>query len=153
MIILYDTREKLPWDFTFYGHKMELASIKTGDYTIKGYETEIIIERKKSTGEIAQNIGSKSKAFNAEIERMQLIKRRYMIFEFSPQDLVNFPRNSGIPTFLQKRVRINAAYLAKEIERYENEQNITVFFCNNREQAITKAVQLLEECYEEITSG
>lgn len=90
MIILYDTREKLPWDFTFHGHEMELASIKTGDYTIKGHETEIVIERKKSTGEIAQNIGSKAKSFNAEIERMQSIKRRYMIFEFSPQDLVNF---------------------------------------------------------------
>ena len=152
MIILYDTREKLPWDFSFYGHEMELASIKTGDYTIKGYETEIIIERKKSTGEIAQNIGSKAKAFNAEIERMQLIKRRYMIFEFSPQDLVNFPKNSGIPLFLQKKIRINAAYLAKEVERYENEKNITVFFCNNREQAMNKAIELLERCYEEIKS-
>ena len=146
--IIQDTREQKPWDFSFYGYDTEVSTLKTGDYTIKGMEDKIVIERKRNTGEIAQNIGSKAKAFNAEIDRMQSITNKYMLFEFSPQDLVNFPQNSGIPKFLLGKIRINAAYLAKEVERFENECGITIFFCNNREQATDKAVQLMEEVYE-----
>lgn len=148
MIILYDKQEKIPWDFSFFGHKMEQSHLKTGDYTIKGMETKIIIERKRSTGEIAQNLGSKSKAFFSEIDRMQNIEKRYLILEFSPEDLVVFPQKSGIPQFLIPKIRINAAYLSKQIELIEYKHNINVIFANNRSNAMEIANKILEETYD-----
>lgn len=150
MIILYDNKEKMPWDFSFYGHEMKKSHLITGDYTIEGLETEIVIERKRSTGEISQNLGSKAKAFFSEIDRMQSIKRRYLILEFSPQDLMDFPLNSGIPKYLIPKIRINSSYLSKQIERIENEMNVCVCFCNNREQAMDKVIEILERTYEEV---
>ena len=71
-VVLKDTREKNGWNFNSSSKCLAVArwGLKTGDYTIRGLEKDLVIERKASTGELAMNLGKKRKAFEAEIERM-----------------------------------------------------------------------------------
>ena len=84
-VILRDTREKNGWDFESHNKVLAVAKwgLKTGDYTARGLEKDLVIERKASTGEIAMNIDKKRKAFEAEIERMSSFRWKYILCEFS----------------------------------------------------------------------
>ena len=98
-IILKDTREKNGWNFESFDRCIAVADwgLKTGYYTARGLEKHLVIERKASTGELAMNLGKKRKAFDDEVHRMSNFRWKYIIFEFSIDDLMNFPQNSGIP--------------------------------------------------------
>lgn len=78
--ILIDQREKSPW--TFKGltgkkggkevkvvPKTEKVHIKTGDYTIKGYEDSLFIER-KSKEDLYSTVGQNRDRFERELVRM-----------------------------------------------------------------------------------
>ena len=108
-VILKYTREKNGWNFESSDRCLAVANwgLKTGDYTAKGLEKELVIERKASTGELAMNLGKKRKAFEAEIVRMSKFRWKYVIMEFSIDDLMNFPENSGIPKKQRQYVRMN----------------------------------------------
>ena len=71
-IILKDTREKNGWDFKSFDRCIAVADwgLRTGDYTVKGLEKHLVIERKASTSELAINLGKKRSAFENEIKRM-----------------------------------------------------------------------------------
>ncbi len=88
-----DTREQDGWFFSPYDRcaGMEVATMKTGDYTIKGYEDLVCIERKGSVTEIATNLGKKKKAFQAEMERMKDFDFRFILLEFSASDVLDYP--------------------------------------------------------------
>ena len=83
--VIVDSREQYAWDFTFYDKCDGIISTKldTGDYSIEGLETVLTIERKRTTAEIAMNVGKDRKRFNAELERMSKFKYKYLICEFS----------------------------------------------------------------------
>lgn len=61
--VIQDTREQKGWYFSEYDkcNGMEQGSLKTGDYTLKGFEDMVCIERKFSVEEIATNLGKKKK--------------------------------------------------------------------------------------------
>ena len=71
--VIQDTREQDGWWFTEYDKcdGMEVGTLTTGDYTIKGFEDVVCVERKASTSEIAMNLGRKKAPFQAEVERMK----------------------------------------------------------------------------------
>ena len=71
--VIQDTREKEGWYFSEYDKcsGMESGTLKTGDYTLRGFEEVVCIERKASTSEISQNLGKKKAPFQAEMERMK----------------------------------------------------------------------------------
>lgn len=145
MIILIDTREQEPFDFGFHGIASKSQKLDTGDYTIEGTDKLICIERKKTTGELAINLGIKKKQFDAEMERMSDFKFKYLLFEFSMTDMLNFPKNSGIPSNLIKNVRINSKYMLKCLEEYQNKYEIEIIYANNRDSAIDFTVELLKD--------
>lgn len=56
--IIEDTREQLAWRFDPDVFSVESGTMKTGDYTIKGYEDRICVERKSLgdfVGSVIQN--------------------------------------------------------------------------------------------------
>ena len=57
-LVYRDTREKDGWEFTQSGYcaGTQEQTIKTGDYTLYGYENHICIERKGNVSELATNI-------------------------------------------------------------------------------------------------
>lgn len=147
--IIRDTREQYPWDFTFYDNCDEviIRKLETGDYTLEGYEDILVIERKRNTGEIANNIGFAKTRFNAELERMKKIKWHYIICEFSIDDVLAFPVNSGIPKNKWSNLRINGKYMMKTLSSYKELYGIDVIYCENEFGAYQKATEIFDNVY------
>ena len=77
--VLQDTREQAPWNFAniviekrAWLVKRKLASLKTGDYSIEGFEDRLCIER-KSGSDLVGSITSGNARFRREHERMKAI--------------------------------------------------------------------------------
>ena len=87
--VIRDTREQNGWDFTA-GNSCEgtlVEGLKTGDYSIKGYEHLLSIERKGCIAELASNLVEDR--FERELERMESFKYSFLILEFSRKSLLS----------------------------------------------------------------
>ena len=147
--IIQDSREQNPWDFSFYEKckGVVVRKLETGDYSIEGLEDIVTIERKKSTGEMAINIGKDGRRFNKELVRMSQLKYKYLICEFSFDTLSNFPHGSTIPSYQWSKLRITPQYLVSRLLSYRDKYGIEVIFCNNSDEANEKAIEVLEYVY------
>jgi len=136
--VIKDTREKNGWDFenmeSCWG--TDLGCLQTGDYTIAGFEDVLCIERKASTAEIANNLGTKKEQFEAEMQRMTAYTYPFILLEFSMSDLLKYPDGSSIPNSKKKFIKLNGRYLLKTLIEYQIFYNVKILFCDNRDQAI-----------------
>lgn len=146
MKIIKDTREKIgSWDFC--DAEVIVQKLDTGDYTLVDYEDYICIERKKSTTEVATNLGVDIKRFTKELERMKEFPLAYIICEFTLQSLLQFPVGSGLSQKQMSEVRINGKYLVKLLSSFKDKYGVEVLYCGSREKAIAKA----EEIFQSVT--
>lgn len=67
-VILIDTREQRPLRFTRY--PSEVQGLTTGDYSVKGYESDFAVER-KSLDDLAQSLTSERERFMREVDRLR----------------------------------------------------------------------------------
>lgn len=114
--IIVDTREQIPWKFnrSDWCSGTESTKLHQGDYSIKGHENLISIERKRSTGEIATNIFEKR--FEAEFVRLSdTVAHSFIICEFTFSDMKGFPENSGIPRHRFSWLRVTPSILMKGV--------------------------------------
>lgn len=149
MIIIQDTREKYPWDFSFYNTETKVKGLKTGDYSVEGMENNITcIERKRNTGEIAINLGFKWKQFSNELLRMCLFNHKIIICEFPEEFLDYFPKKSSIPENKWSQIRMSAGFLKKRLYSIKDTYDIDIIFCPSKEQAEQQAYNFLLESYE-----
>lgn len=148
--ILRDNKEKVGfWNFAFAKEvdSIEETHLKTGDYSIKGLTDYICIERKKTTGEIAINLGQKWKTFEAEFERMSHIPYRYVICEFTIENLMEYPVNSNLPKYLWAKTRLRGKFMFSRINMLSEKYGVEFIFAGNKEQAEKKAIELLINAY------
>ena len=141
MIILRDTREKsnFGWDFPC---EVKDQKLDTGDYTIQGYEKYIVIERKCSPSEIAQNLGVDYTRFEKELIRLKEFPLAYLICEFPLSSLLSFPKNCNIPKSKLSKIRINGKYLTSCLASFENKYGVQVIYTSGREEAMDIAFNL-----------
>ncbi len=90
--IIYDDRENKGWnETTFPRRSFTLARkrLSTGDYTIKGLEQVVAIERKSGWDEILTNLSTKRNynRFADELKRMTKYPVRLLIVEASWRDM------------------------------------------------------------------
>lgn len=82
-LVIRDTREKLGYRFTaskyFAGTVTE--KLDAGDYSLKGLENYIVIERKETMDELCSNLGKERARFFRELERLKDIKHKFIIIE------------------------------------------------------------------------
>jgi hypothetical protein len=88
--VIRDTREKEGFGWEFKQHKPERRpprcdgmieqTLKTGDYSLVGYEDLLVIERKDNYSELWVNYGKRD-LFEEEMERMRNIKYKYVLIE------------------------------------------------------------------------
>ena len=147
MQIIRDSREKKGY-WVFAGKRCKVQGLKTGDYTLKGFEDVLCIERKKTVMEIAGNFTHKSGAFWREVDRMAEFPHAYLILEFTQDELLGYPWKSDIPKFLKRKIRIRGGYLATKLEIIE-ERGIKVIFAGDRDGAIAIAERIFEEFQDE----
>lgn len=86
--ILIDTREQLPYQFRAFPEvTTKKATLKTGDYSLESYESEIIIER-KNPADFLGSITRGRDRFEREISRMVEIPCRGVVIECELQNLL-----------------------------------------------------------------
>ena len=146
--VIQDTREQQGWYFSEYDKcsGMEIGTLKTGDYTMKGFEEMVCIERKASTSEIANNLGKKKKPFQAEMDA-------FLVLEFSMDDLLNYPKNSNVPKSKMGYVRITGKYLLKCLIEYQVWYNVKVLFCDNKQNAFAVTNSIFKRLNEMFHQG
>ncbi len=83
MIIIVDTREQRPYDFACIAPPPTVDVATTpgaGDYSLKGYEAQVAIER-KSLIDAFGTFGNGRKRFERELERLSKLKFTAVVIE------------------------------------------------------------------------
>jgi len=124
--IIVDTREKTPWEF----ENSVSRKLDVGDYSIEGYESILAVERKATTSEFARNINESR--FLDVLDRLDSIRYGFIICEFTMDDVLSFPRNSGIPQKLWNTVRVHPNYILKCILEYQMRYNVNILMCGSQ---------------------
>jgi len=135
MIILIDTREQTP--FEFHTGVTESATLPTGDYTIKGLERFITIER-KSLPDLMASISRDRERFEKELHRMQGYKKRAVIVEGEYSRIVKGQYKSKMS---------NAAAIAT-LGAFQQRYNVPFHFCG--EHGAIFCYSLLKGFYKDI---
>lgn len=153
--VIKDTREQngyfFPSNFScagFIEHKLD-----TGDYTIKGLEDKLCIERKGCVEELAINLGHKKHTFLKEISRMTHFPHKFIICEFSLNDLLVFPDHTRIPVKNKQALKITGKYMMKCISEFQIHENINILFCDNKFNAFIAVCSIMKRVNEMYTIG
>jgi hypothetical protein len=129
-VVIRDTREKQGQGWIFAESPRcggtVIQTMKTGDYTLQGFENVIVIERKKSTSEFCQNI--LEARFDAELVRMESFPLPFMILEFTMDDVMRWPIGSGIPKYKLKYVKVTKYFLLKRLADYQVQYKTKIIF-------------------------
>lgn len=156
--VIKDTREQDGWFFSPYDkcEGMEVGTLHTGDYTLKGFEEVVCVERKASVTEIAMNLGRKKKAFYDEMERMKDYHFRFLVLEFSASDVVEYPMSlldskdrenyklykegkiskpKGKRFDIVDQTKLTGRYLMKSLMEIVIQHDVNLMFCDNKQNA------------------
>ena len=149
MHIIRDSREKKGiWEFTCEEcESVTVQTLKTGDYTLRGCEDILCIERKRTVTEFCNNVTDKR--FKNELERMQVCKYRFLILEFSIDDIMRFPVGSSIPKYKWSKLRVTGKFMMAAISRMQVHYNVHVIFAGDRDNAILTATNIMRRVHSE----
>ena len=84
--VIVDTREKAPW--CLEPLRCERGTLVTGDYTIRGLEALVVLER-KSLPDFAACCGSGRERFERELDRMRAFPHRALVLEVAWHDIAS----------------------------------------------------------------
>ncbi len=129
--VLIDEREQKPWFFpqSSLCDGQKFTTLKTGDYTLQGYEDILSIEKKASTGEFATNINEAR--FFRELERLDKFAHPFLILEFDYEDMISFPKNSGIPQKVWPKLRVTPNYMIKKLTEIDLNFRTKIIFAGH----------------------
>lgn len=132
--IIVDTREQYPLEFGKYKDCEGSISraLKVGDYAIEGMEDLICIERKASTIEIARNLGVDQVRFYKELNKMKDFKYKYIVCEFSMEEMIEYPNNSGIPKYALEKLKFDGKFLLKKMLEITMDYDIQIIYAGNK---------------------
>ena len=143
--ILIDTREQHPLNFSFYGVETCRATLKYGDYSLKGYESLCLIERKASTGELYGNLVKNFDRFCRELEKAKDCVYKYIICEFHESDMYTFPKGSGIPFYLHRGLNSRGSFFRKRACQIQEDYGVVFVFCGDAQGASEKVIEIFKE--------
>jgi ERCC4-type nuclease len=148
--VIVDTREKCPYVFKAYDNctGMVKKKLDTGDYSIEGLEHVVCIERKASLEEIANNLTEGTDRLEREMQRMRLYEQRFIVCEFSMQDVIDYPNSSKLPDYIKKKIKLNGKYLLKKLMEFQVNYHINVIFCGDKEGGFYFVASLLKRLSE-----
>ena len=125
LTIIEDTREQTPLDFSGHrGVEFVRSGLKTGDYSVQGYEDKICFERKSIPDLVGTLIGGHER-FLREMDRMKDYEEKYILVEHSASKAYLYCERHG---WEYKFDTIIQSLLA-----YAYHYRVRVKFCKNRE--------------------
>lgn len=155
--LIQDTREVNGWFPP--GIEVVREYLEEGDYTsdlILDYEKAtgqklLRIERKASASELALTLGKNNKNFIDEMERLRPYEHVVLLFEFPKEDMLKFPRGAPIPAYLKRKVKMTGKVIAKKLYDIGGEYSPLIIFSRGRNEAMHKAISIIEEVHKEWT--
>jgi ERCC4-type nuclease len=146
--IIRDTREQANHGWFLDKPDIVIKKLNTGDYSLVKYESEICIERKATTNEIAINFIDDR--FERELQRMRLYEHRIIICEFDMSDVMNYPNhNSGIPERMWKNIKMSPNFLLKKILEFQKKYEVPFVFAGHYGEEVAKSfLKRTIECLE-----
>lgn len=143
MIVLVDTREQNPYQFRC---PTEVATLKTADYSLKGLENLVGIER-KTIEDLISCLTDGRDRFEAELYRGRALDYFAVVIEGSLSDLANG----------KYRSKMNPKSAVQSLLAFSVRYRLPVFFCENRrfgeritESLLVKYARELEKRFESI---
>lgn len=135
--LILDTREQDGLDFSkFRDVDVARQGLKTGDYSIQGYEDEICFERKSVPDLVGTLIGDHSR-FLKEIERMKSFEEKYILVEHTAGTVYRYCERKGWENKFDIIIQSLLAYACH--------CGIRVRFCKNRDEMSAYIVRKSKE--------
>ena len=137
LVFVIDSREQLP--YTFPGRLNEVVCLKNGDYSIKGYEHLIAIER-KSIGDLIQSICQERERFERELERSMKLDFFAIVAECSLGFIAkgryasNMKPAAAIQSIITFQVRYGAQIVYADNRKYAERYTESLLIKYAREQ-------------------
>ena len=119
LTIIQDSREQMP--LSFQNAKLEIKTLDTGDYSLKGWENQIAIER-KSLPDLLHSLGQERERFFREIMRLKGFEYSALIIEAGLNELY-----SG-----QWRSQITPQSVIGSLQSISIKYGVNVFWAENR---------------------
>lgn len=144
MTILKDSREKDGWNFRASQNcnGMQIEKLDTGDYSLKGYENLIMIER-KSVADLWGTLTAGKERFYREMERAKEIPARFLVIEGNIADI-----NKG---FAYSKVGPN--YIHGFLISLQIKYGVHVIFAGRKDLAQEYVRRLLAKLYKYCQDG
>lgn len=121
MIVTVDTREKWPYLFQDYPVDLVTATLTTGDYSLRGMEDQVCIER-KTLNDFVGSICRGRERFERELLRMKAYELGVVIIEASMSDIVA----------QRYRSKMSSGAVAQTIFSWANRYGVHFHLANNR---------------------
>jgi len=137
--IICDTREKKGFHFKKSKNcaGMIVQKLDYGDYSIKGLEHFVIIERKQTITELCNNLGKHRARFYREIERMDHVDHKFIVVE----DYLSAIHN-------QRYTRMSASAILGSIVSLMLKHDIQVIFAGTHKNAQDISRKILIKAYQ-----
>lgn len=125
LTIIEDSREQNPLDFSgFRGVNVVRQGLKTGDYSVQGYEDKICFERKSIPDLVGTLIGGHTR-FLREMDRMKDFEVKYILVEHTAGTVYRYCERHG--------VEYKFDIIIQSLLAYAYHYQVRVRFCKNRE--------------------
>ena len=157
--VVKDSREQDGYTFDRFTSRyheckgMVVRKLDTGDYSIEGLEDKVCIERKGRISELAINLGKDKHRFMREIKRMKEFPFKFLVLEFSLEDVMSFPEGSDIPDENWNSLKITNKYMLKMLIEFQMYDDIHVIFCGSKKNAKLVVSSILKRVNEYYSTG
>jgi len=84
---------------------------------------------------------------------MKSFDHKFIILEFSLEDLLKFPDDTRIPDKNKSSMKITGKYILKCLMEFQIYDEIQVVFCGNKRNAFLLVSSLLKRLNEKYTTG
>ena len=144
-VLVVDTREKQPWDFEGDEAFAEVVYEKLdgGDYSIRGMEHIITIERKATVDELFTNFTKDKKRIAAEFDRLSDHPFKFVVVEETCDDIMN-PHKYYInkKKINRQNPKMPVAVVTSNLTKLMLESDVHVIFGGMRAQAMARGILL-----------
>jgi ERCC4-type nuclease len=134
--IIVDTREQLPWSFAADVATMR-AGLKTGDYSLFGFDDEIGIER-KSPADFVMCCVQERPRFERELGRLAALDVGVVIVEASLEEI----------WLHEYRSRVLPQSVVGSIVAWTIDYGVPILLAGDRESAADLALRILRKFFE-----
>jgi len=145
VIIVVDTREQRPFTFTCVDPvpTVEVATLKAGDYSLKGFENQVAVER-KSLSDTFGTFGQGRARFERELERLSIMRFASVVIEADWDTIIRTP---------PARSKLLPKTVVRSIAAWQIRYGVHFTVCPNRAFAEKWTWILLSRFYQDITTG